>query len=128
MTVGQWGVCSNDSGIFTGDWATKEEAIAAAPGELDLKPLDRFSVGQYDEYEPQGIDADAIFDQMACDADDRVGEAAEYWLANVPKEQADILTERLMKVFSEWMSETKNEPEFLMVVGMEEHVAPVLAS
>lgn len=128
MTVGQWGICGNDDGIFNGDWPTKAEAIAAAPEELELKPGDSFRVGQYAEFEPREIDADSIFDEMGCDAEDRVGEASECWLANVPKEQADILTERLTKVFRDWMKETGNEPEFLSVVDVEECIVPEAVS
>lgn len=128
MTVGKWGLCNNDEGIFRGDWDTKEAAIAAAAGELGLSPGATFRVGRYVEYQLPQVYADHVIDQAVCEADDEVGESADLWLSHVPKEQEEKLTERLTKVFHDWIEEFGHQPEFLRVEDDEECTVPAAVS
>lgn len=124
MSAGKWGICAGDDGLFSGDFDTKEKAIAAAAAEYDLGPGDRFQVGRYVQYDPPQIWACDVLDNVTCNSEDLVGEAAEDWLSNVPKEDEEKLTERLTKVFHDWLKEFGHEPEFLMVQDTEECTVP----
>lgn len=128
MTVGKWGLCNNDEGIFSGDWDTKDEAVAAAAGEFGLSPGAKFRVGRYVEYQLPQVYADHVIDQAVCEADDEVGDAADDWLSHVPKEEEEKLTDRLTKVFHDWIAEFGHEPGFMKVDDTEECTVPVVVS
>lgn len=114
-----WSV-SSDEERFTGDFTTKEEAIAAAPAELGLEPGDRFWIGKGSHYTIGSVDLDSMFERLVDDAGEECGEVAEDWHP-APDEicEAEVLAAVLR-----CLVRTKDMPGFWTVNEIEEHRAP----
>jgi hypothetical protein len=105
---------STDNEHFTGSYDSVEEADRAAIEENNLENDQDYWVGEEVPYVPH-VDADQVIDQACCSAQDHAGEAAEEWLAHLPKEEVEKLEQRLTKVFQEWLVEVGHEARFFGV-------------
>lgn len=114
-----WSV-SSDEERFTGDFDTKEEAIAAAPGELGVLPGDTFWVGKGSLYRVTKVDVDGLFEQMTIQAGDDCGEVAEDWGPSPDEECEREIHAAVMRC----LHRTKDVPTFWTVSDISRHVAP----
>jgi hypothetical protein len=95
---------------------TKDEAIAH--GKEQFAEYKEFYIGQIESYIPY-INADVALEQVVEQAYDEVGEAVGDYLSDVSKQEIDFLSERLNETLSEWLRETKNNPEFWRIINVE---------
>lgn len=104
----------NKSDLYTGEYASIEEALAEARQEAELYPEgDKphlVYIGRYKPFRPI-VDADAIIEDMQREAYD-VSDAAEGWLDNLTPAEVESLGERLTRVFRRWARECGAEPTF----------------
>ena len=114
-----WSV-SRDEERFTGDYTTKEEAIAAAPDELGLRPGDRFWVSVGHLYEVHDLRVDDLFERMIEDAGEDCGEVAEEW-SPAPDE---ICEQEIYAAVMRCLVRQKEVPGFWTVNNPEPHTAP----
>ena len=105
----------NKADIYTGKYASIDEALAEARQETELYPdgdkPQLVYIGKYKPFKPV-IEAAWILDVLQCDAYDVVGDAAEGWLDNLTPAEVESLGERLTRVFRRWARECGEEPDF----------------
>lgn len=70
--------------------------------------------GQVLEFVPS-VDAENVLDNISENAYSEVGEYAERYLYDVPKEQIEDLEEKLNEVLHNWMKKYKHEPHFYTI-------------
>lgn len=111
---------------FLGDFPTVESALAGARD--DLKSQNRTGkikifIGQFNPYEPV-IDADRALDNLADQAAEDCGEAADDYLSDVTYSQMKELEEMLTLAFLIWAKKYNMMPDFSVCVdgNIEEHV------
>lgn len=124
-TTQEWYIGDDEERFRYGPYHSKEEAIAAAPAELDLEPGQAFYVGQRGVY-TASIDSHDIIEALAEQANDAVGDASEDWLSCVSREARDELDEKLAQVLDAWLAKHGLLPEFFPVECVEQHCAPGL--
>lgn len=117
-----WAI-STDEESFFGHFESKEEAIAAAPGETGLGAGARFWVGRAVPYVPQPFDADRLLEQLGQDAADEVGEIAEDW-PYLSRPQTDALEEEVHQVVMRHLAEADALPKFFTCEEVTEHQIP----
>jgi hypothetical protein len=117
---------SSNEETFSGDYASREEAIAFAADELGVEPGGLFWVGRSVPYvvEVRKHTADRLVEQLAEDAYDEVGDVAEDWLRRVTDGQLTDLASRLDSVVEAWLEDYGHEPGFWRVEDVTEHRAP----
>lgn len=116
--VGKW-VWSGDGETFnSATFDSEKEALADAfdNGERRVE----IYVGQVNEFRPE-VDAGILFDDIAQQASDEVGEASDGYLDHVTTEQQQELSNKLTEIFNEWASKYKHTPDFYAVENV--HVA-----
>jgi hypothetical protein len=120
-----WGV-SSDEESFHGHYATKEEALAAAPSDLEgVEPGQRFWVGGGRLWRPSfSVSPEQLFETLADHASDECGEIAEDWLSAVSREDEAALEHDLHAVVMAWLKRTGNLPDFYCCEVTEAHVMP----
>ena len=105
----------NKSDIYTGQYASIEEALAEARQEAELYPEgDKpciVYIGKYAPFKPV-VEAAWILEVLQRDAYDVAGDAAEGWLDNLTPAEVESLGERLTRVFRRWAREHGEEPDF----------------
>lgn len=114
-------------GLGEGEYNTKEEAIQAGKEFFkyirerwgDYKDETHFSVGQIKSYTPH-VCVDSIIEHIAEDAYSEVGEIAEDYLYDIPRQQCDELEEMINQVVLSWMERTNNLPKFYMIENVED--------
>jgi hypothetical protein len=110
-----------------GEFDTKEEAIKEGREYFkfmqqeygDYEDVTQFSVGQIIHYHPT-IEVYGLIEQVGEEAYEEVGEVAENYLTRVPHEEANLLSDKINEVFSQWMKETNNLPNFWMIRNTED--------
>ena len=108
-------------------FATKEAAIAAAPGELGLQPGDAFWVGRAKRWRCSDVDAYRVLEHEQEKAGDDCGDFAEDYLEGVTKEQRAELQAELTAVFAAWLKRhSLDDPGFFSVTDEETHTAPAV--
>lgn len=75
---------------------------------------DNVYVGQVKCFIPS-VDAEDILEALRCQAGDECGESSDGYLDSVSKESEADLTERLQKVFDEWVVEHDQQPNFYSI-------------
>ena len=105
----------NKTDIYTGEYASIEEALAEARQEAELYPEgDKpciVYIGRYKPFEPV-IEAEWVLEVLQRDAYDVAGDAAEGWLDNLTPAEVESLGERLTRVFRRWAKQHGYEPDF----------------
>lgn len=105
----------NKSDIYTGEYASIEEALAEARQEAELYPEgDKphlVYIGRYKPFKPV-IEAAWILEVLQRDAYDVADDAAEGWLDNLTPAEIESLSERLTRVFRRWAKQHGCEPDF----------------
>ena len=105
----------NKSDIYTGKYASIEEALAEARQEAELYPEgDKpclVYIGRYKPFKPV-IEAEWVLEVLQRDAYDVAGDAAEGWLDNLTPAEVESLGERLTRVFRRWAKQHGYEPDF----------------
>lgn len=114
-----WSV-SSDEERYTGDFDTREEAIAAAPIELGLQPGDSFWIGRGSLYEVTDVDVDGLFERLSEQAGEDCGEVAEEWQP-APDEECEG---EVLAAVLRCLARQKDIPEFWTVDDIEKHRAP----
>ena len=105
----------NKANIYTGKYASIDEALAEARQEAELypdgdKPCIVY-IGRYKPFKPV-IDVEWVLVTLQHDAYDVVGDAAEGWLDNLTPAEVESLGERLTRVFRRWARECGEKPDF----------------
>ena len=105
----------NKADIYTGEYASIEEALAEARQEAELYPEgDKpciVYIGRYKPFKPV-IEAEWVLEVLQRDAGDFAGDAAGGWLDNLTPAEVELLGERLTRVFRRWARECGEEPDF----------------
>ena len=104
----------NKTDLYTGQYASIEEALAEARQEAELYPEgDKpciVYIGKYAPFKPV-VEAAWVLEVLQRDAYD-VSDAAEGWLDNLTPADVESLSERLTRVFRRWARECGEEPNF----------------
>jgi hypothetical protein len=108
---------------FDGDWSTREQAIAEAPGYLELHPGDKFQVGCSRPLGLPSIDGGTIIEQALDDLESDCGEAAEDAI-DATREQERDLGEMLTATFQQWADKHGIKVTCWAVDHVETHVVP----
>ena len=85
--------------------------------ENDDLPITEFYVGQIVDFEPY-IWACDVLEDMQDLAYDFAGDFADGYLEDVTKEEENDLSNRLTKVFDEWMKERREQASFFCIEGV----------
>ena len=105
----------NKADIYTGKYASIDEALAEARQEAELYPDgDKpclVYIGRYKPFKPV-IEAEWVLEVLQRDAYDVAGDAAEGWLDNLTPAEVESLGERLTRVFRRWARERGEVPDF----------------
>lgn len=115
----QWAI-SRDQERYEGDWQTREQAIAAAPSELDLLPGDRFWVGRATRYEVDGTYSGwEISEKLQEQAGDEHGEWMDGWpdLTDAQETELEIAVNLAIEG---WLKSAGKCPKFFTVNDPEE--------
>jgi hypothetical protein len=120
---GRWVITQNEENFNGPDFATREEAIAAAPAEFNLVPGDRFFVGRCYAASWSAPDGDDAVEHLANQAMDEYGECAEEW-PDATKEQRAELGELIGDVVEAWMKRHGLEPTFYGISDSEQIRVP----
>ena len=105
----------NKSDLYTGEYASIEEALAEARQEAELYPEgDKPHLVYIGRYKPfrTVIEAEWVLEVLQRDAYDVAGDAAGGWLDNLTPAEVELLGERLTRVFRRWAREHGEEPNF----------------
>ena len=107
----------NKADIYTGKYASIDEALAEARQEAESYPDgDKpclVYIGRYKPFEPM-IDADVVIETLQREAYD-VADDAEGYLDNLTREEVESLGECLTKAFRRWEKQHGCEPDFGVV-------------
>lgn len=105
----------NKSDIYTGEYASIEEALAEARQEAELYPEgDKphlVYIGRYKPFKPV-IEAAWILEVLQREAYDVADDAAEGYLDNLTRAEVESLGEHLTKAFRRWEKQHGYEPDF----------------
>ena len=105
----------NKSDLYTGKYASIEEALAEARQEAELYPEgDKphlVYIGRYKPFKPV-IEAAWILEVLQRDAYDVAGDAAEGWLDNLAPVAVKSLRARLTRAFRRWAKQYGEKPDF----------------
>lgn len=88
------------------------------------KPGEKIMIGLCENYVPY-VSADALLDQVSEDAYEEVGEVAEDWPEFISRKgykDVEKLQEKLDKVLTEWLEETKQVPSFYRILPLADPV------
>lgn len=118
-------ISMSEESFTNGPYDTREEAIAAAPDELDLEPDDSFwtceAVWEQRTFCPP---AD-WFLERALDQDFEAPEdACSDWLDDVTTEQTEELQELLDATWTAWLDKHNLRPKWFTAKDVQEHVVP----
>lgn len=120
MKDGQWTWSFEEDSLWYNDaFDTKEEAITDGKECAKDEEKDCIYIGQIKLVGLPVIDAETILEQLGEQVYDEVGEVAEDYLINVPKEAVQELEEALNKVFEEWATKHKQYPSFYTLHNIE---------
>ena len=112
--MNEYSYAFNKADIYTGKYASIDEALAEARQEAELYPdgdkPHLVYIGRYEPFKPV-IEAAWILEVLQRDAYD-VSDAAEGWLDNLTPAEVESLSERLTRVFRRWVRECGEEPGF----------------
>jgi hypothetical protein len=100
--------------FYQGRCPSVEEAKLEAIRENELEGGSKIEIATVIPWTPT-MDADHVLDQLACEADDEIGDPAEGWLSTVSGLEKDDLSERLTKVLRAWLKKHKLEPNFYTI-------------
>jgi hypothetical protein len=115
MEQNKWVLSTNGEYFGFVCFDTKEEAI-----EESLEYCSEVWVGRMEDYTP--TPTNVIFERMAEDAYDSVGDVAEGWLEDISKEDMDEFEQRLNNLVLTFLKEKNLEPNFFKVVDIEKVV------
>lgn len=117
-------ISSNEESFSDGPYESREDAIAAAPGELDLEEGQRFWTCEA-EWETNTFppDAEWIIDTARDNAGDGAPECAEDWL-DVTKEQIADLDAMLETTWNAWLDKRNLRPRWFQAKDTQQHVCP----
>lgn len=105
------------------EYATREEAIAEAPAYFGMDENTRFWVGRKVDVDYHSDWASRLIDDMAENACDEAGDAADGWLTSkATKAQRDELTLAVKIAIDEWLKRHGHEPLFFALEKVSEHV------
>lgn len=88
------------------------------------KPGEKIMIGLCENYVPYAS-ANALLEQVSEDAYNEVGEVAEDWPEFIGRKgykDAEKLQEKLDKVLTEWLEETKQVPSFYRILPLADPV------
>lgn len=126
-SVGQTAYAMSEDGNGDGVWSNsvdgEENAIEELKAECESDDADFGGyVGDVEEAEIDGPDADRLIEQVSEWACEKYGEVAEDWpRPNV--EQVRVLQDRLDKVFGEWLTQFDLWPGFTAISNIREVTA-----
>lgn len=115
MKKDKWVLSTNGEYFDSVSFDTKEEVI-----EESLEYGSEVWVGRMEDYTP--TPNNVVFELMAEDAYDSVGDAAEGWLDGISKEDMDEFEQRLNNLVLTFLKEKNLEPNFFKVVDIEKVV------
>jgi hypothetical protein len=124
-------VYSFDRESFTGRYATRADALAAALKHALAypNPINTVYVGQQVQPKPHTYGhARAVIDAMRRRVRDEVGDAADSYLRKLPDAQVADLDREMEKTTLAWLERHDLMPNFPQVDAISEHPVPVSAS
>lgn len=105
----------NKSELYTGEYASIDEALAEARQEAEFYPEgDKpciVYIGRYKPFKPV-IEAAWVLEVLQRDAYDVAGDAAEGWLDNLAPVAVKSLRECLTRAFRRWAKQYGEKPDF----------------
>lgn len=120
-----WTITANeDRWDLPATFATREEAVAAAPAALGLAPDQKFWTGFTMPAGAVMPDADRVIEDMFENARDENGDHAENWLDDVPAEAMLELQKGLEDLVLAWLDKHNLLPDWYDIEQIEEHHAP----
>jgi len=115
ILTNKWTVSDNEE-RFSEEFDTEKEAVAYGMGEFYGE---QFWVAQINPIIPR-IDAKKLLERFSEDIFEVVGDIAEDYLCNIDKKLQLKLEKQLNKVFHEWLTKTKNWPNFYAVKNVKQ--------
>jgi len=112
---------SYDQEHYHGEFTTREDA--AAEGFAGDEEAETVWTGEM--VEPAlAPNAECLIEQMANDATDDGGDAADDYLSHIPKEAKEELQSELQALWDRWEAKHNLDPDWFTVVNIQEHSKP----
>lgn len=107
------------------EYATREEAVAAAAHELDLLTGERFYSGVKGPPTLVTPNAEHAIDEVTNTTCEHDGTPAEDWIENPSVKEVGALQTLLDEAWAKWLEMFPNhKPEWWMVTDIQDHRAP----
>jgi hypothetical protein len=118
MKMIEWSYSFNGEN-FEGRFATKEDAISEAKGNIGEDDGSTIFIGQIEEVS-LGVPIEWLLDQLGEQAYEQAGEYAQDYMVYVKKEHQSELEKQLNDVLESWIKKHNYTPNFWSVVSVEE--------
>ena len=125
--TGKYACSLHDEDNYSGEYDTIEEAFGDAIDNANIEnedldeeeQIEIVYAGEIMEFIPR-IDAIHVIEDIQEQAYDEAGEYSCDYLENISKSDIKKLGQMLTETFNKWEKETKNEPKFFTIEGIEE--------
>lgn len=115
----KYGYCTNNDGIYSGDFDTREAALQEAR-DCGVAKGEYIETGRYKRI-MFTIDVNDIIESLNDHACSEAGEVAEDFLHYVPKSQRDELEDDLNSVLNVWMMRHEHDQIIYSVIDIKSH-------
>lgn len=116
---GKYGYCTNNDGIFEGEFDTREEAIEDAR-YCGVVKGDQLETGRYNRI-MFTIDVNDVIESLNEHACAEAGEVAEDFLQYVPKSQRDELEDTLNSCLNVWLMKHEHDQVIFSAIDIQSH-------